>query len=60
MLRSRNLPVYAVDLRSPDGTQRRLLVGRYATREGAEKVRAGLAGVFDEARVILGVTERVP
>ena len=35
------MPVYMIDvLMAPGDLQRRVLVGRYATREEAEKVRA--------------------
>jgi general secretion pathway protein A len=59
-LRERGLPVYAVSLRIDETVRRRVLVGRYATREDALKVRTDLAGDFPEGRVIYGWFERVP
>jgi general secretion pathway protein A len=58
-LRTRSLPLYAIDLRYQEGMRRRLLIGRYTTREEAEKVRAELAGVSADARVVYGWFERV-
>ena len=55
-----NMPVYWIDvLVAPDDLQRRVLVGRYATRQEAEKVRAGLGGVMSLARVIPEEMERL-
>jgi general secretion pathway protein A len=59
-LRSKGLPVYAVDLFSPTGTRRRLLVGRYATRDQADRVQRALAPAFVDSRVITRDSERVP
>jgi general secretion pathway protein A len=60
MLRSQKLPVYFVDvLVAPEDLQRRVLVGRYATREEAEAVRAQLGPVMSAARVIPGAQERL-
>jgi general secretion pathway protein A len=59
-LRERGLPVYAVSLRAADAVRRRVLVGRYATREEALKIRTDLATDFPEARIIYGWFERVP
>ncbi len=60
-LRAQKLPVYAIDILQPAGDmQRRLLVGRYATREDAEKARAGLGSPMSEAsRVVPGDVERL-
>ena len=44
---------------APGDLQRRVLVGRYATRAEAEKVRAGLGPVMDVSRVIPGDQERL-
>jgi cell division septation protein DedD len=59
-LRERGLPVYAVSRRIDETVRRRVLVGRYATREDALKVRTDLAADFPEGRVIYGWFERVP
>jgi general secretion pathway protein A len=56
-LRARTLPLYAVDLRFPDAVRRRLFVGRYQTREEAEKLRTDLAREFPSARVVTAETE---
>ena len=54
------LPVYWIDvLMAPGDLQRRVLVGRYATREEAEKVRAALGGVLSLSRVIPEEMERL-
>jgi cell division septation protein DedD len=61
MLRSRNLPVYAVDLRTPDGiVTRRLFVGRFATRVEATQTQQRIASAFPSARVIAAFEERLP
>jgi hypothetical protein len=44
---------------APGDVQRRVLVGRYATREEAEKVRATLGPTASLARVIPGEQERL-
>jgi hypothetical protein len=59
-LRERGLPVYAVSLRIDDAVRRRVLVGRYGTREEALKVRTDLVTDFPDGRVIYGWFERVP
>ena len=61
MLREQKLPVYWIDLLMPEGDiRRRILVGRYATQEEAEKVRLGLGGALSStARVIPGQVERL-
>ncbi len=59
-LRARNLPVYMIDVTmAPGDVQRRVLLGRYATREEADKVRAGLGPVLSSSRVIAGEVERL-
>ena len=50
-LRTRALPVYAIDLRYADGVRRRLLIGRYRSRAEAEKAREEVATAFADARV---------
>jgi general secretion pathway protein A len=59
-LRERALPVYAIDLRYPDGVRRRLLIGRYRSRAEAEKARADVATLFAEARVAHWSEESIP
>ena len=56
-VRARGLPIYAVDMRFRDGIRRRLFVGRFRTREEAEKVRSDIAGVFAEARLVTAASE---
>jgi general secretion pathway protein A len=53
-------PIYMVDIRvAPNDLQRRVLLGRYATREEAEKVRASLGPLLSTtSRVIPGEMER--
>jgi cell division septation protein DedD len=59
-LRARKFPVYTVDILMPAGDiQRRVLIGRYATREEAEAARQGLDATMSAARVIPGMMERV-
>jgi cell division septation protein DedD len=59
-LTRRQLPVYTIDLLMPAGDiERRVLVGRYATREEAEQVRAALEPAVIGARVIPGAQERL-
>jgi general secretion pathway protein A len=60
-LTRQKLPVYTIDvLMAPGDLQRRVLVGRYATREEAEKVRAAIGGVMMSlSRVIPGEQERL-
>ena len=60
MLRTQQLPVYTVDvLMAPGDLQRRVLLGRYPTREDAEKARASLGAVLSASRVIAGEQERL-
>jgi general secretion pathway protein A len=56
-LRSRSLPLYALDMRFASGIRRRLFVGRFATREEAEKLAAELAPRYKEARVVTPASE---
>jgi hypothetical protein len=60
-LRERKLPVYMVDVLQPAGDiLRRIYVGRYPTREEAERVRSGLDPVLStSSRVIPGEIERM-
>jgi cell division septation protein DedD len=59
-LLGQKLPVYTVDILMPAGDiQRRVLIGRYATREEAEAARQGLDATLSAARVIPGVMERL-
>jgi type II secretory pathway predicted ATPase ExeA len=57
---AKGLPVYAVDLRLNGAAHRRVMVGRFGTREEALKAQASLAAAFPEARVVYGWFERVP
>ena len=60
LLRARQQAPYAIDiLMAPGDLQRRLLLGRYATREEAEAARAKLGKDFAAAVVILGWQERL-
>ena len=54
------LPLYMIDvLLAPGDVHRRVLVGRYVTREEAEKVRDGLGAAISGSRVIPGEQERL-
>ncbi len=56
----RNLPVYMVDvLLAPGDLQRRVMVGRYATREEAERARGVLETGMSMSRVIPVEQERL-
>jgi general secretion pathway protein A len=58
-LQEQKLPVYKIDVLQPAGdVLRRIFVGRYATREEAEKVRAELGPPMNASRVIPGELER--
>jgi len=60
-LRAQKIAPYYIDLvLAPDDVQRRLLIGRFATREEAESARAKLGPMFAEARIIRGSQERLP
>ena len=59
-LRSQRLPIYLIDIPfAIDDVRRRVLVGRYPTREEADAVRQKLGAVMNDARVIPGETERL-
>lgn len=59
-LRAQRLPVYLIDvLVAPGDLQRRVLVGRYSTREEADAVRQKLGPEMNAARVIPGGLERL-
>ena len=58
-LREQNLIPYTIDvLIAPDDLRRRLLLGRFATRDEAEAARAKLGSLSENARVIIGWSER--
>lgn len=60
LLRTQQLPVYMLDvLMAPGDVRRRLLVGRYPTREEADAVRQKLGPAMSDARVIPGEVERM-
>jgi general secretion pathway protein A len=59
-LRAQGLPVYFLDvLMAPGDVRRRVLIGRYPTRESADAVRQKLGTAMTEARVIPGELERL-
>jgi len=59
-LRSQRLPIYLIDIPfAIDDIRRRVLVGRYPTREEADAVRQKLGPVMNDARVIPGELERL-
>jgi general secretion pathway protein A len=59
-LQARQLTPYAIDiLMAPEDLQRRILLGRYPTREEAEEARLKLGSAFPDARVIPGGLERL-
>jgi general secretion pathway protein A len=59
-LRGLKLEPYTIDIvMAPDDIRRRMLIGRFATREEAEAVREKIAPQFTSARVILGAQERL-
>jgi general secretion pathway protein A len=58
-LRARQLPVYTVDISfGPGDLRRRLLVGRYQTREDADEALQKVADIMPGATVIRGELER--
>jgi alkylated DNA nucleotide flippase Atl1 len=60
VLREKQLPVYAIDIVMAAGdVQRRVLLGRYATREEADAARQKLGPLGIAARVIPGELERL-
>lgn len=59
-IRDQKLEPYSIDIVvAPEDVQRRILIGRFATREEAEAVRQKLGPSFTTARVILGAQERL-
>lgn len=59
-LRSQKIEPYEIDIvMGPEDVQRRVLVGRFATREEADAVLQKLGSAFATARVIPGSLERV-
>ncbi len=59
-LHGQQLTPYTIDiLMAPDDLQRRILLGRFQTREEAEEARQKLGPSFPEARVIPGGLERL-
>ena len=61
VLRTQNLPVFAIDLAGRDGAiRRRLFVGRFATRDLASAAQLNVASVFTAARMISPSEERLP
>ena len=60
VLLGQKLPVYIIDVTmAPGDVQRRILVGRYDTREEADSVRQKLGPLANLARVIPGELERL-
>jgi hypothetical protein len=60
LLRSQQLTPYEIDiLMAPDDLQRRVLLGRYMTREDADVVFKKLGAAFPNARIIAGAQERL-
>jgi cell division septation protein DedD len=58
-LREQKLVPYTIDvLIAPGDLRRRLLLGRYATRDEAEAARVKLGSLSENARVIIGWSER--
>ena len=59
MLKAQGLAPYEIDITmAPGDVQRRVLLGRYATREEVDAVLAKLTPAFPTARAIPGVYER--
>jgi general secretion pathway protein A len=59
-LRSQRLPLYMIDIPfAIDDIRRRVLVGRFPTREEADAVRQKLGPAMNDARVIPGELERL-
>jgi general secretion pathway protein A len=60
LLRAKLLPVYMIDVPfAPGDMRRRVLIGRYPTREEADGVRQKLGANMNDARVIPGELERL-
>jgi hypothetical protein len=58
-LRAQQLPVYTVDISfGPDDLRRRLMVGRYKTREEADLALRKVAAILPGATLIRGELER--
>jgi general secretion pathway protein A len=61
VLRTQNLPVFAIDVAGRDGAiRRRLFVGRFATRDLASVAQQKVATVFPSARLMRPSEERRP
>jgi hypothetical protein len=59
LLLAQRLPVYTVDVPlGPGDLRRRLLVGRFQTREDADSALATIAALAPGATIILGARER--
>ena len=59
-LREQRLPIYFLDvLVGPGDLRRRVLIGRFPTREEADAVRQALGTTMTEARVVPGALERM-
>jgi hypothetical protein len=59
-LRTRGLSYYTLDLVYGEGdVRRRVLIGRFPTRDAAEEARGKIEGVVADARVIPGELERL-
>lgn len=60
LLKTRQKTPYQIDIfMGPEDVQRRVLLGRYATREEAESTRLQLGSAFSTARVIPSAQERL-
>jgi len=60
LLRAQQLTPYEIDiLMAPDDLQRRVLLGRYMTREDADAVLKKLGPAFPNARIVAGAQERL-
>ena len=59
LAKQKHTPYFIDILMAPDNVHRRILLGRFPTREAAEAVRQKLASAFPNARVIPGYFERL-
>jgi general secretion pathway protein A len=59
-LHDRRLPVYAVNLAIDGAVRRRILLGRFTTRDEAVKAQMDVAKEFPQTRIVYGWFERVP
>ncbi|MEO8680041.1 MAG: AAA family ATPase [Vicinamibacterales bacterium] len=60
ILRTQDLPLYVIDVTvAPADLRRRILVGRYRTKEAAEAANLLVKPVLTDARVIAGELERL-